>query len=215
MIKKYSLPISFVFFFASIALAVFVFLDKRETQKENENNSDNVALQNVSLGKQKAGEVLGEGESAGPDTKFKSENFRVPQIVIGAEGGIFYPGAEDQKELAISDVKSEIFTDKNKKDKKVLLSWTTNKSTKSAVEYQKAGTASVQKYEETGYGIEHSALLAPLESSTTYNYVIAMRDRGGAQAATDKFAVYTGAAQISFLDMLVGAFRGVFGWAAK
>jgi len=209
-LKKYFLPVGLVFFIASVALAVFVIWDKSFSQEGSGNGSGNIALK-----ENKAGQILGEEGSSGPITKFGSENFRVPQIVIGAEGGIYYPGAEDQKELAVSDVKSEIFTDKNKKDKKVLLTWTTNKSTKSIIEYGKAGTEAGQKFEEAGYSLEHSVLLEPLENSTTYNYVITMRDRGGATSSTDKFAVYTGAPQISFLDMLLGAFKGVFGWAVK
>jgi len=214
-LKKYFLPVGLVFFIASVALAVFIFWDKNSSQKESGNGSGKPVQNNISLNEKKAGRILGEAGNNVPITKYGSENFHVPQIVIGAEGEIYYPGAEDQKELAVSDVKSEIFTDKNKKDKKVLLAWTTNKSTKSAIEYGKAGTEAGQKFEEVGYSLEHSVLLEPLESSTTYNYVITMRDRGGTTASTDKFAIYTGAPQISFLDMLAGAFKGVFGWAVK
>lgn len=213
--KKYILPVSFVFFIASVGLVVFVYWDKQAMQGENEKNSDKVALENVMLNKNKEGRILGEEGDNLPITKYGSEKFLVPQIIVGSEGGIYYPGAEDQKELAISDVRSEIFTDKNKKDKKILLTWNTNKSAKSVIEYGKAGATGNQTYEETGYSLEHSVLLGPLDSLTTYDYVITMRDRGGATSSTDKFAVYTGAPQVSFLDLLTKAFKGVFGWAVK
>lgn len=213
-IKKFIFPISLVFFLTAVGLAGFVYWDKSYSLEKN-SSEEKSAREIVALKSGPAGRVLGEEEGTGPPVKFGSENYFVPQIVVGGEGGIYYPGAEDQKELLVSDVKSEIFTDKNKKDKKILLSWMTSKSAKSSIEYSKAGMEAGQKYDEAGYSLEHSVLLEPLDSLTTYNYVIKMRDRGGTAFETDKFAIYTGAPQISFLDMLLGAFKGVFGWAVK
>lgn len=212
--RKIILPLVVVFIIAFLWLAVFVHWDKK-TMEENKRGNGKIVFESALLSKGGEGKVLGEEESGGSRTLYESGNYRVPQVIIGSEGGIYYPGAEEQKELAISDVRSEIFTDKDKKNKKILLMWNTNKPTKSVIEYGKVGAAAVQTYEEIGYSLEHSVLLGPLDSSTTYEYVITMRDRGGATSSTDKFAVYTGAPQVSFLDLLTGAFKGIFGWAMK
>jgi hypothetical protein len=210
--RKIIIPAILVFFIAGAALMAFVYADKKARQEQE---TESIVPQKTTFEKKDDGKVLGEEEAGASSAKFQSADFRVPQIVVGAEGGIFYPGAGEQKDLAIGDVKSEIFTDKSKKGKKILLSWMTNKPAKSAIEYSKAGLGSGQTYEESGYSLEHSVLLEPLENSTTYNYVISMRDRSGKTVSTDKFAIYTGAAEVSFFDLIAGAFKGVFGWAAK
>jgi hypothetical protein len=146
---------------------------------------------------------------------FKSDNYRVPQISFGGEGTIFYPAGEEQKGLQINDVKSEIYTDKNNKDKKLLVSWETNKQARCTLSYTKAGATSAQEYREANFGYDHAVLATPLDSGTTYNYIVTARDKWGNEMQSDKFAVYTGALNVSFLDLLAGAFKDVFGWAMK
>jgi len=159
------------------------------------------------------GLVLGEGEAGNKIPK--SENYSAPFMSTGSEAVIF-GNAGGQKETLIENVKSDIVVGKNKKEKKLFIAWATTKPTKCKIEYGKfgAGTGGLT-LEEESYGTEHRALISSLESATTYSYAIKARDKWGNEKESDKFAVYTGAPQISFLEMIAGAFKDTFGWAMK
>jgi hypothetical protein len=44
---------------------------------------------------------------------------------------------------------------------------------------------------------------------------VTARDKWGNETKSDKLAFYTGAPNISILDLLGGAFKDMFGWAGK
>src|SRR4030042_171934 len=62
-------------------------------------------------------------------------------------------------------------------------------------------------FKEDDYSMSHSAMIEKLDSASTYNYTIVARDRWGNEKESDKFAVYTGAPELSFLDLLGGALQ--------
>jgi hypothetical protein len=197
---------TFVLLIFLISIWMLILTIKRGEQNKNAQN-------NMSAEIRINGNVLAES-----DTNiggFKSENYKVPQISFGGESSIYYPTNEEQKNLQINDVKSEIYNDKNKKDKKLLVSWETNKQARCTLSYTRAGAASAQQYQEANFGYDHTVLATPLDSGATYNYVVTARDKWGNEIESDKFAVYTGAQEVSFLDLLAGAFKDVFGWAMK
>lgn len=164
--------------------------------------------------KDNEGQVLGEEGVSATTNFFKSDNFVSPQVSFGGDA-VVYPSGSEQIALEMSEVKSELLTGKDKNLKQLLVSWKTNKPALSAVEYMKAGSPNPKSIEEDSYGLDHSALLPNLESSSTYNFTIIAKDKWSNEQSSDKYAFYSGAPDISFLDLITGAFKDVFGWAVK
>ncbi len=157
------------------------------------------------------GLVYGEGDQERPG-RYNSENFSLPQLETGSVM-LNYTSDEDQWNLDISDVRNEIYAAKNKNYKLLLLRWKTGKPTKCEIKYSRAGSPDEKIYAEDNFEMEHSILLENLDSATTYNYIISAKDKWGNAKDSDKFAVYTGAPELSFIDLLGSAFKDVFGWA--
>ena len=160
------------------------------------------------------GAVRGVEEEAYP-SEMKNEKYRLPQVAFGGGLTSFFPGlGEPLGPLDISDVRSEILKTKDKKGIKLVVNWETRRPTKCSVEYAK-GEGQGKSIAEDYFSVSHSAIFSDLESASTYNYIITAKDKLGGEAMSDKFAVYTGAPEISLLDLLAGAFKDVFGWAVK
>jgi hypothetical protein len=161
-----------------------------------------------------AGKVLGEGEESYP-AEMRGEKNRLPQVAFGGGITAFYPGiGEPLGPLDIENVQSDIVRTKDKKELQLVAKWTTRRPTKCLVDFGKSGGIA-KSVEEEFYAIEHSAVLENLDSSSTYFYSITARDKLGGETASDKFAVYTGVPEVSFFDLLAGAFKSSFGWAVK
>jgi hypothetical protein len=161
-----------------------------------------------------AGKVLGEGEETYP-AEMRGEKNRLPQVAIGGGLTSFYPGiGEPLGPLDIENVQSQVVRTKEKKELQLVAKWTTRRPTKCVVDFGKSGGAAKSAGEEF-YSIEHSAVLENLDSSSTYFYSITAKDKLGGETVSDKFAVYTGAPEVSFFDLLTGAFKSSFGWAVK
>jgi len=160
------------------------------------------------------GKVLGEEEETYPD-EMKNEKYRLPQVAFGGGLTAFYPGlGEPLGPLDIEDVQSEAVRTREKKELELVVQWRTKRPTKCLVEYSKSGGAA-KMIEEEFFAIDHSAVLENLESSSTYMYSITAADKLGGEAVSDKFAAYTGAPEVSFFDLLAGAFKSAFGWAVS
>lgn len=195
-------PLRIIFFILFAGAAVIFFMnDKSDIKDANENK--------ITVN----GKVLADEDAN--TGGFKSEELNVPQISFGGEGTLMYAMSDEQKEIVVSNMKSEIFVDKNKKDKKLLVSWETSKPCRCELSYEKAGSTISEALDENNFSLTHTALITPLDSSTTYNYRVTARDRWGNEMQSDKFAIYTGAQEVSILDLIAGAFRDVFGWAVK
>jgi hypothetical protein len=161
-----------------------------------------------------SGKVLGEGEESYP-AEMRGEKNRLPQVAFGGGLTAFYPGAgEPLGPLDIENVQSEIVRTKEKKELQLVARWTTRRPTKCLVDFGKSGGAE-KSVEEEFFAIEHSAVLENLDSSSTYFYSITAKDKLGGETVSDKYAVYTGAPEVSFFDLLAGAFKDAFGWAVK
>lgn len=200
----------FYYPFAGIVIVCFIVLvvviaGKIKKQKNN--------LNNISTQVKVNGQVLAEADAN--TGGFKSENYNVPQISFGGAGTVFFPTDEEQRSLAIDNMTSAIFADKNKIDKKLLVSWNTTKQARCTLSYSKTGAPSEDSYQEGKFDYNHSVLLTPLDSASTYNYIVTAKDKWGNEIQSDKFAVYTGAQEVSLLDLIAGAFRDVFGWALR
>src|SRR4030042_6296575 len=199
--KNYKTKRSTYFLFASLFGAlIFSFFVVRNILFSSENISGSEP------GAENEGLVYGEeGQSSG-DAMFGSENYNVPQIGTGSVV-LNYTSAENQWPLEVGETKNEIFSDKKKNYKKLNLAWSTTKPTKCELKYAQSGSAAEKVFKEDDYSMSNSAMIEKLDSASTYNYTIVARDRWGNEKESDKFAVYTGAPELSFLDLLGGALQ--------
>ncbi|MDP1846064.1 MAG: fibronectin type III domain-containing protein [Candidatus Moranbacteria bacterium] len=161
-----------------------------------------------------AGKVLGEEENDFATQAFVSQNFHSPQITFGGDA-ITVPSGEQSVAPEILNMQSELLMTKTDQQVKFLLSWKTNKPCVSSIAYAKEGQAEEKTVSEDGYGFLHSVEIAPLNFSTSYSYAVTARDKWGNEIKSDKLAFYTGAPNVSILDLLGGAFKDMFGWAGK
>ena len=145
---------------------------------------------------------------------FESESFRIGDIAIGGESQ-FLLSEDTPDPLTITGIRGETFTEKNKPEVKLIITWKTNKLAQSDISYAK-GTAQTKKVvNEPDYTTNHSLILPGLEQSATYIYTIVSRDRFGNEVTSDQHAIYTGAKTVSLFDLISGAVGDVFGWAVK
>ncbi len=143
--------------------------------------------------------------------QYESESYKVGDIAIGGEAELIL--LEDSPEpLEISSVRGESFTEKNNKNVKLVLTWTTNKLAKSTIQYSKVGQEK-QTITESDYSFSHSIIIPGLEQASTYIYVIDAEDRFGNTFTSDSYAVSTGSKTISLFDLIAGAVGDTFGWA--
>ena len=161
-----------------------------------------------------SGQVLGEEENQIPTQMFASENFRTPQISFGGDA-IAVQSGQQATAPEILNLRSELLMTKTDQQVKFLLTWKTNKLCRSSIEYMKEGQAEGKTVSDEGYGFVHSVEVAPLNYSTSYSYIVSVRDKWGNEIKSDKLAFYTGAPNVSIFDLLGGAFGDMFGWAGK
>jgi hypothetical protein len=148
------------------------------------------------------------------DANYQSENFRVGDIAIGGEAEFLL--TEDTPEpLQVSEIRGEAFTEKNKPEVKLVLSWKTNKLAKSEITYSKGIGQAKKTMNEEDFNMNHSLIIPGLDQASTYLYTIVSRDRFGNEITSDQHAVYTGSKTISLFDLIAGAIGDVFGWAIK
>lgn len=146
------------------------------------------------------------------DAPYQSENFRVGEIAIGGETGLFVPES-DPTPLEIASVRGEAFTEKGKNDSKLVITWETNKPALSEISYGKGIGTAEGIIREENYGTSHSVVIPDLAPASTYVYVISSQDKWGNSAESDPYAVYTGAREVSLFELIAGAVGDVFGWA--
>lgn len=161
--------------------------------------------------------VLAETDEAEEDSPFdqslKSENYTMKQVLIGGEILTEVENVDSTAPLNIADIKNELFVAKNKDEIKMLVTWKTSKNAKSSIEFSKDGESSKKKIETNSSGFSHTAVLPALEPSSVYTYTITCKDRWGMEKTSDKFVFYTGAPNVSLMDVLEDAAKKVFGWA--
>src|SRR6266568_204559 len=142
-----------------------------------------------------------------------SENYKIKQINFGG-GDISLANGNNDNNLQVLDVRSELLMTKDQKDYRFLISWRTNKLAESEINYSKAG-ASAKLIKESGYGFTHSVVLTQLEAGSAYSYVIKTTDQWGNAVTSDKYAMYTSSRALSVFDLITKEFSGMFGWAMK
>ncbi len=159
-------------------------------------------------------DISRQGEPVLPpsNANYQSENFRAGDIAIGGEAEFLL--TEDTPEpIAISAIRGEAFTEKNKQEVKLVLSWKTNKLAKSEVAYSKGAGQSPKTAAEEDYALNHSLIISGLDQASTYVYTIASQDRFGNKTTSAAYAIYTGARSVSLFDLIASAVGDIFGWA--
>lgn len=148
------------------------------------------------------------------DANYKSENFHVGEIAIGNESE-FLLSESSPEPLEIGSIRGETFTEKNKQEVKLVLSWKTNKLARSEVDYSKGAGQAGKTIGEDDYSLNHSLVVSGLDQASTYMYTITSSDRFGNEVSSEPHAVYTGSRTVSLFDLIAGAIGDVFGWAVK
>jgi hypothetical protein len=142
-----------------------------------------------------------------------SENYQIKEIKFG--GAIAMASAQENPNLEISDVRSEVMKTKGKEEDQLLIRWRTNRLALSTIEYSTMNGSNPRKLIEDSYGFNHSIVLANLEPGTAYIYSVKGKDRWANEVSSDRYSAYTGSKIISVFDLIVNAIKEVFGWAVK
>lgn len=154
------------------------------------------------------------GTLALPDdsANYESENFKAGEIVIGGELQ-FLVDEDEVGALTVENIRGEAFTEKNKQEVKLVVTWTTNKLALASVRYSKGIGQTERAVDETDYSYNHSVIISGLDPASTYLYTIDASDRYGNRVKSEPHAVFTGARTVSLFDLIAGAIGEVFGWA--
>lgn len=148
------------------------------------------------------------------DANYQSENFRVGEIAIGGEAE-FVLDEVSADPLAVSGIRGEAFTEKNRSEVKLVLSWRTNRLARSEIAYSKGVGQPEKTVTEDEYSFNHSVVVPGLDQASTYVYAITAYDRFGSEVKSESHAVYTGSKSVSLFDLIAGAVGDVFGWAVN
>ncbi|MEI6588240.1 MAG: hypothetical protein WCO05_04830 [Candidatus Moraniibacteriota bacterium] len=148
-----------------------------------------------------------------------SENFNATQISVNGGVGLsdVLVDFEDSGVLTISNVKSELYTikDGEKSEVKAIISCQTNKKTTIEIEYFKSGEKVNKIMKDDFFGLNHMVIITGLDADSVYRYSVKAVDPNGNKASSDQFVFYTGAPNVSLMDVLSNATQKVFGWAMK
>lgn len=151
-------------------------------------------------------------ESLMPNKDLTSENFTIKQVRFGGDTLV---SGDDQESLPIeiSDIKSEVFTDKKGEESRAVITWKSNKLTYSEISYTKNSGQSSKLAKESGYGFNHSLVLPNLEQGTGYLYQIKSKDRWNNSQTSGFYGIYSGSRVVSVFELVGKAFNDIFGWA--
>jgi hypothetical protein len=143
-----------------------------------------------------------------------SENFDAMQINLEGSGTNVFDFGETEL-LAISNVASELYSAKNgdKTEIRALISCQTNKRSYAEAEYFKSGDPAKKVYKDTYLGFDHIMVIPALDPDSVYKYSISVTDLNQTKVYSEQYVFYTGAGNISLVDVLGNAVQKVFGWA--
>jgi hypothetical protein len=202
--------------FIFIVLAIFIadasalFLLNFFQNKNSEiNNPDGLSIRSE--------RVLGESDQSQKNSApFSSEDFKIEQLALGGEMADQTVVLEDSSPLKIYDVSSEVLSVKDNPNKTYLVvSWKTNKATQNELKYARKGENASKNAKEADFSVIHTLILPDLEPDSVYEYSLVSRDHFGNEKTSDQYMAYSGAPNVSLVDVLQGAAEKVFGWAIK
>lgn len=143
-----------------------------------------------------------------------SENFDLLQINLEGSGTNVFDLAENEI-LELSRIKSELYIAKenDKSEIRAIISCRTNKRSYIEVAYSKSGEKDKKIIKDTDLGFSHVLAIPALDPDSVYKYSVNATDLNQAQVSSEQFVFYTGAGNISLVDILGSAAQKVFGWA--
>jgi hypothetical protein len=142
----------------------------------------------------------------------KSEQYQISEISFGGSSELLLSETASLP-LQVNSVRSEMLSSKDGSQSNLLIRWKTNKMASSDVSYDSGGAP--KKLSEGGFGYSHALVLADLEQSQRYTFVISAVDRWGNESHSENFSVYTGKKQASVIDLITAQFKDIFSWAVK
>ncbi len=214
--NKKKLFIKLAFAVLVVAFLAKIYLDYNERTKLA--LAVSTGLGPVVLGQEDASSTNNNGTSKN-EALASSENFNATQISVN--GGVGLSDAlvdfEDSGVLAISNVKSELYSvkDGDKSEVKAIISCQTSKKTTIEIEYFKSGEKTAKTMKDDFFGLNHMVIIPSLDADSVYRYSINAVDPNGNKIGSDQFVFYTGAPNVSLMDVLGNATQKVFGWAMK
>ncbi len=193
----------------------YVFFSRNATQSITENSTETkTATETASILKDTSTATVADQAPLFGDANYQSENFRVGDIAIGGEAE-FLLSEDNPAPLEVNSIRGEAFTEKNKQEVKLVVSWRTNKLAKSTISYSKGVGQAKKSITEDDYSLNHSVIIPGLDQASTYVYEITSGDRFGNEITSESHAVYTGSRTVSLFDLIANAVGEVFGWAVK
>lgn len=206
----------------TFALLAVVFLSKIYTDY-NVRNKAAVAV-STDLKKEVPGETVTTADSTDSGTTkaealASSENFNATQISVNGGVGLSdtLVDFENSGILAVTNVKSELYSikDGDKSEVKAIISCQTNKKATIEIEYFKSGEKTSKTMKDDFFGLNHMVIVPALDADSVYRYAVKATDPAGNAVSSDQFVFYTGAPNVSLMDVLGNALQKVFGWAMK
>jgi hypothetical protein len=79
----------------------------------------------------------------------------------------------------------------------------------------KKGETVSKMIKEKEYSLVHSLVISNLDADSVYSYKIKSFDKWGNNKESDEYVFYTGAPNVSIVDVLGNAVSKLFGWAIK
>jgi len=142
-----------------------------------------------------------------------SENFDLLQINLEGSGTNVFDLA-DNEIFTIDRVASELYSvkDGDKSEIRAVISCKTNKRSYAEAEYFKNGEKD-KKIIQGGYlDFNHILIIPDLDPDSVYKYSVSATDLNQIKIYSEQFVFYTGAGNISLVDLLSNAVEKVFGW---
>ena len=146
----------------------------------------------------------------------ESENFEMLQINLeGSATNVFDFG--ETEIFTLSNVASELYTVKaaERTEIRAVISGQTNKRSYAEVEYYKSGEKDKKVFKDAYFGFNHILVIPGLDPDSVYRYSLSATDLNQTKIYSEQFVFYTGAGNISLLDVLGSAVQKVFGWALE
>jgi len=171
------------------------------------------------------GIVRGEETTADTEAEKKSgvvlasENFKASNVSMGV--GIVLGSDEENTSLEISDIKSESFitgkknANSQEEEVKMVVSWKTNKSAMSELNFSKNNGQDKKVLKEQSFGFNHAVVLAQIDPRTSYVYQIKSKDHWGSEVTSDFYGIFTASKPVSVFDLISNQINEIFGWAIK
>jgi len=143
-----------------------------------------------------------------------SENFDMMQINLEGSGTNVFDFSENEI-LALDNITSELYSAKegDKSEIRAMISCQTNKRSFVEVEYFKSGEKDKKIVKDISLGFSHILVIPALDPDSVYKYSLSATDLNQTKIYSEQFVFYSGAGNISLVDILGSAVQKVFGWA--